>query len=69
MRGLAMLEFGLTVPKGISRLGDLTALVDADEAFPETARGAFTELHQQFDLLAEVIDYDRDENRRAREGR
>ena len=55
MRGLAT-EFGLTVPKGISRLGDLTALVDADEAFPETARGVFTELHQQFDSLAEVID-------------
>ena len=37
MRGLAT-EFGLTVPKGISRLGELAALVGADEAFPEAAR-------------------------------
>jgi transposase len=55
MRGLAT-EFGLTVPKGISRLGELTALVDADEAFPETARGVFTELHEQCDSLVEGID-------------
>jgi transposase len=53
MRGLAT-EFGLTVPKGINRLGELTALVDADEAFPETARGVFTELHDQSDSLSEV---------------
>ena len=45
MRGLAT-EFGLTVPKGIGRLGELTALVDADEALPETVRGVFAELHQ-----------------------
>jgi transposase len=55
MRGLAT-EFGLTVPKGISRLGELTALVGADEAFPETARRVFTELHQQFDSLEEGTD-------------
>jgi transposase len=55
MRGLAT-EFGLTVPKGISRLGELTTLVDADEAFPETARGVFTELHEQCDSLVEGID-------------
>src|SRR6185436_11232478 len=34
MRGLAT-EFGLTVPKGIGRLEELLALVDADKAFPE----------------------------------
>ena len=39
MRGLAT-EFGLTVPKGISKLGELRALVDADETFPERARQA-----------------------------
>src|ERR1700710_946802 len=38
MRGLAT-EFGLTVPKGISRLGELAALVDTDEAVPGAARG------------------------------
>ena len=37
MRGLAT-EFGLTVPKGIGRLVELMALVDANEAFPEKAR-------------------------------
>jgi error-prone DNA polymerase len=55
MRGLAT-EFGLTVPKGISRLGELTALVNADEAFPETARGVFAELHERCDSLSESID-------------
>src|ERR1700712_1179525 len=55
MRGLAT-EFGLTVPKGISRLDELTALVDADEAFPETARRAFTELHKQYDSVLESIE-------------
>jgi len=44
MRGLAT-EFGLTVPKGIGRLDELVALVDADEAFPEQARQVFTGLH------------------------
>src|SRR5919199_207361 len=37
MRGLAT-EFGLTVPQGMSKLGELMALVDADEAVPERAR-------------------------------
>jgi transposase len=37
LRGLAT-EFGLTVPKGIGKLEELAALVNADEAFPETAR-------------------------------
>jgi error-prone DNA polymerase len=41
MRGLAT-EFGLTVPKGISRLGELTAL--------------FAELHERCDSLSESID-------------
>jgi transposase len=43
MRGLAT-EFGLTVPKGIGRLDELMALVDADETFPEQARQVFTGL-------------------------
>jgi transposase len=37
MRGLAT-EFGRTVPKGIGKLEELMALVDADEAFPNKAR-------------------------------
>jgi error-prone DNA polymerase len=54
MRGLAT-EFGLTVPKGINRLDELTALVDADEAFPETAQRVFRELHEQYNSLSDSI--------------
>jgi transposase len=43
MRGVAA-EFGLTAPKGMNKLEDLTALVDADEAFPEQARRVFAGL-------------------------
>ncbi|MEZ0279899.1 hypothetical protein, partial [Methyloceanibacter sp.] len=32
--------FGLTVPQGIGKLGELRVLVDADETFPEKARKA-----------------------------
>ena len=55
MRGLAT-EFGLTVPKGIGKLEELMALVDADETFPEKARQAFTGLFDQCDALTESID-------------
>jgi error-prone DNA polymerase len=54
MRGLAT-EFGLTVPKGIDRLEELLALVDADKAFPEKARQVFTGLFDQCRALAESI--------------
>ena len=54
MRGLAT-EFGLTVPKGIDRLEELLALVDADKAFPEKARQVFTGLFDQCHELAESI--------------
>ncbi len=37
MRGLAA-EFGLIAPKGMNKLEDLKALVEADEAFPKQAR-------------------------------
>jgi error-prone DNA polymerase len=46
MRGLAT-EFGLVVPKGMSRLEELAALVEADGSFPEQARGVFTGLLEQ----------------------
>ncbi len=39
VRGLAA-EFGLIAPQGIGKLGELMALVEADEAFPEKARQA-----------------------------
>jgi len=43
LRGLAA-EFGLIAPKGMNKLEDLEALVEADEAFPEQARQVFTGL-------------------------
>jgi error-prone DNA polymerase len=55
MRGVAS-EFGLTVPQGIGRLGDLMALVDADEAFPNKARQAIRELLDHCEALAESIE-------------
>ena len=54
MRGLAT-EFGLTVPKGISKLEELAALVEADETFPMKARQAFTGLFDQCKALTESI--------------
>ncbi len=54
MRGMAA-EFGLTVPKGIDKLEELTALVDADASFPETARWVFTGLLEQCRALEESI--------------
>ncbi|MDQ2803236.1 MAG: IS110 family transposase [Pseudomonadota bacterium] len=55
MRGLAT-EFGLTVPQGMGKLGDLLALVDADEGLPEKARQAFRGLLDQCRALAESIE-------------
>jgi error-prone DNA polymerase len=43
LRGLAA-EFGLIAPKGMNKLEDLKALVEADGAFPEQARQVFTGL-------------------------
>ena len=43
LRGLAT-EFGLTVPHGIGKLGELRALVDTDDTFPEQARQVFARL-------------------------
>jgi error-prone DNA polymerase len=54
MRGLAT-EFGLTVPKGIDRLDDLAALVDADKTIPERTRLAFGELHSHCGVVAARI--------------
>lgn len=54
LRGLVT-EFGLTVPKGIGRLEELVALVEADERFPEAALPAVKELHDRCGALAESI--------------
>ncbi len=55
MRGLAA-EFGLTVPKGVSHLKELTALVDANKALPKTARQVFTALLDQCQGVIESIE-------------
>ena len=69
MRGLAT-EFGLTVPKGISKLDDLMALVDADETIPEEGptgdHGIASTTAAQ---LAEGIESIRSGDRRSRAAR
>ena len=55
MRGLAA-EFGLTVPLGMGKLGELMALVDADEAVPERGRRALSALFDQCSALDESIE-------------
>ena len=52
IRGLAT-EFGLTVGLGMGKLGELMALVDADEAVPEQARQALNALFDQCRALDE----------------
>ncbi len=54
MRGLAA-EFGLVVPKGMSKLEELQALVEADETFPEQARQVFTGLLEHCRAAADRI--------------
>ncbi len=54
MRGLAA-EFGLIVSKDISKLGELVAQVEADEAVPEPARQAIGGLLSHCDALAGSI--------------
>jgi transposase len=55
LRGLAT-EFGLTVPQGIGKLGELMTLVDADESLPKSARQAARELFDRSAALAESIE-------------
>jgi transposase len=54
MRGLAT-EFGLVVPKGVNKLEELKALVEADETFPEQARQVFTALLEHCRATADRI--------------
>jgi transposase len=54
MRGLAA-EFGLSVPKGIDKLGELMELVDGDATVPAMARQAVRGLLDHCDGLAESI--------------
>jgi transposase len=55
IRGLVT-EFGLTVPKGIGKLGELMTLVDTDETIPERARRAVKGLYDQCDRLVDSIE-------------
>jgi transposase len=55
MRGLAT-EFGLTVPKGIHKLDELMALVDADETVPKQAKQAISRLHSYGHELSEGVE-------------
>jgi transposase len=55
MRGLAT-EFGLTVPQGIGKLGELMTLVDADDGFPEKARQVFRGLFDQYRALTQNVE-------------
>jgi error-prone DNA polymerase len=55
MRGLAT-EFGVTVPKGIRKLDELMALVDADEVIPQQAKQAITGLHDHCNDLSEGVE-------------
>ena len=55
MRGLAA-EFGLTAPQGLGKLGELMALVDADEAVPAGARRAIGELLERCRALGESVE-------------
>jgi hypothetical protein len=52
-RGSLATEFGLTVPKGMHKLDELIALVDADRIIPEQGREAITGLHNRCRELAE----------------
>jgi transposase len=54
MRGLAT-EFGLTVPKGIHKLDELMAFVDADETVPQQAKQAISRLHSYGHKLSEGV--------------
>jgi transposase len=54
IRGLAT-EFGLVVPKGMSKLEELAALVEADTAIPQQARGAFSGLLEHWHATADRI--------------
>jgi transposase len=54
-RGLAA-EFGLTGPQGMDKLGELMALVDADEAVPARARQAIGGLLDRCRALGESVE-------------
>jgi error-prone DNA polymerase len=54
MRGLAA-EFGLVVAKGVHRLDELEAQVQAEASMPATAKQAFAELHGRSQAAAARI--------------
>ncbi|RUW57379.1 IS110 family transposase, partial [Mesorhizobium sp. M7A.F.Ca.US.008.03.1.1] len=55
IRGFAA-EFGLTAPKGLSRLGDLLVDIRADATIPDTARDMFETLARDYaHISAEIV--------------
>jgi error-prone DNA polymerase len=66
MRGLAT-EFGITAPKGMSKLEELITLVDTDTTIPESARQAIGESHSHCGVVtariakleAQIVDHAR----------
>ena len=55
MRGLAT-EFGMVVPKGVSRIRDLLELVNADESLPREVKQAIGELSDRCDSVDDGIE-------------
>jgi error-prone DNA polymerase len=55
LRGIAT-EFGLVVPLGIHRIGQLMARVEEEHTCPDTGRMAMRGLHERFMSLRESID-------------
>lgn len=55
MRGLTA-EFGLAVPLGMGRPGELMALADSDKAVPAKVRQALTALSDQCRILDENVE-------------
>jgi error-prone DNA polymerase len=66
MRGLTA-EFGITVPKGMSKLEEIITLVDTDTTIPKSARQAVGELHSHCGVVtariakleAQIVDHAR----------
>jgi error-prone DNA polymerase len=54
LRGLVA-EFGLTAPKGLPKLEELMALVDAEESISAAGRQAMAELHAHGRVVAERL--------------
>jgi error-prone DNA polymerase len=54
LRGIAA-EFGFVAPKGMNKLQELKALIEADETIPDDARQAIEALHEHCQVVTERI--------------